>query len=134
MEEKQEIIEIQKKPQKTKEELKAYRRNYYKNKYHNDEEYKKNKKEKQKLLYERKTKDCESCKGRLPLNSDITICYNCENNKNKILNDSAYTRHFTINHCKKCGFTKTDMIKKNKNNKKDTTKLNIIDECEECPK
>lgn len=58
-----------------KEYLKIYRRNYYRNKYNEDEEFKNKKKETCKNRYTRITKNCKNCGCRI--NKD-TINNKCE--------------------------------------------------------
>ena len=58
-------------------DLKVYRREYYKNKYHADPEFKAKKKEINKSRYNRLTKDCEGCGARIKKENTNNKCNQC---------------------------------------------------------
>lgn len=57
-------------------DYKKYRRDYYRNKYANDPEYKDKKKEKARNHYVRKTKECPECDNRIKMDEDK--CNTCK--------------------------------------------------------
>lgn len=57
--------------------LNNYKKIYYKKKYHEDPVFKLNKQIKCKKYYVRKTKNCEKCSCRIPINNDLKICESC---------------------------------------------------------
>lgn len=77
-----EIIEhIKVETPKKKTDQKTYRREYYTKRYNTDPEFKKMKKEVNKLHYTRKTKNCIKCSARIKLDSKQTECESCIMNK-----------------------------------------------------
>ena len=114
-----EIIEAEKQEKKQKreeqekikkiEKLKEYRRNYYKNKYNTDEEYRSKRKTLSLKNYVKKTKKCKTCSGRINIDSDVDICLNCKLNEFEQL---------------KCDNGRSNK----KNNKKITRKQEIIND------
>lgn len=59
------------------DKIKKYRREYYKNKYKNDEEFRKKKQLMNRNRYNRKTINCEKCNFRIKKDFENTICAKC---------------------------------------------------------
>lgn len=58
--------------------LKVYRRDYYRNKYHQNDEFREQKKLTNKARYNRLTKDCEKCGSRIKKEVDEVLCISCK--------------------------------------------------------
>lgn len=59
------------------EKMKKYKREYYKQKYQNDEVFKAKKQLANRLRYQRKTINCEKCNFRINKEFESTLCSSC---------------------------------------------------------
>lgn len=59
------------------EQIKKYKREYYKNKYNNDEEFRKKKQALNRARYERKTINCIKCNFRVKKEFENNVCVKC---------------------------------------------------------
>lgn len=66
---------------KTQDERRDYQRKYYCDRYRNDEAFRKRLQENSRQRYQRKTANCDKCKGRFkpPPEETPTLCDRCKN-------------------------------------------------------